>query len=91
MKAFLLLVLLVVIALVAVNRRRIYVRDPLAAVTITNARQSGKSGMNQSGQVRRASKWQVRSSPERQVQSAAEQRGQPEPGRGDRIAAKRNG
>ena len=51
MKAFLLLVLLVVIALVAVNRRRIYVRDPLAAVTITNARQSGKSGMNQSGQA----------------------------------------
>jgi len=48
-KKILLLMLLVVIALVAVNRRRIYVRDPLAAVTITNARQSGKSGMNQSG------------------------------------------
>ena len=49
MKKILLLMLLVVLALVAVNRRRIYVRDPLAAVTITNARQSGKSGMNQSG------------------------------------------
>ena len=49
MKKILLLMFLVVIALVAVNRRRIYVRDPLAAVYITNARQSGKSGMNQSG------------------------------------------
>jgi hypothetical protein len=48
-KKILLLMLLVVIALIAVNRRRIYVRDPLAAVYITNARQSGKSGMNQSG------------------------------------------
>jgi hypothetical protein len=48
-KKILLLMLLVVIALVAVNRGRIYVRDPLAAVYITNARQSGKSGMNQSG------------------------------------------
>ena len=49
MKTFLLLVLVVLLALVAVNRGRIYVRDPLAAVYITNARQSGKSDLHQSG------------------------------------------
>ena len=49
MKTFLLLVLVVLLALVAVNRGRIYVRDPLAAVYITNARQSGKSDLHKSG------------------------------------------
>ena len=49
MKAFLLLVLVVLLALIAVNRQRIYVRDPLATVYKTNARQSGKSDLHQSG------------------------------------------
>jgi len=57
MKAFLLLVLVVLLALIAVNRRRIFVRDPLATVYKsdlhqggkTNARQSGKSSLRQSG------------------------------------------
>ena len=48
-KKILLLMLLVVIALIAVNRRRIYVRDPLATVYKTNARQNKKSEPSQSG------------------------------------------
>jgi hypothetical protein len=48
-KAFLLLVLMVLMVLIVVDRRRIYVRDPLATVYITNARQSGKSDLHQSG------------------------------------------
>ncbi|MGD0889770.1 MAG: hypothetical protein ABR889_11015 [Acidobacteriaceae bacterium] len=57
MKTFLLLVLGVLLALIVVNRRRIFVRDPLATVYKsdlhqggkTNARQSGKSSLRQSG------------------------------------------
>ena len=57
MKTFLLLVLGVLLALIVVDRRRIYVRDPLATVYKsdlhqggkTNARQSGKSSLRQSG------------------------------------------
>jgi len=49
MKTFLLLVLVVLLALIAVNRQRIYVRDPLATVYKTNARQSRKSELPQSG------------------------------------------
>ena len=41
MKKILLPMLLVVIALVAVNRRRIYVREPLATVTRNDVQQSG--------------------------------------------------
>jgi hypothetical protein len=48
-KTFLLLVLVALLALIAVNRRRIYVRDPLATVYRTNARQNKKSEPFQSG------------------------------------------
>ncbi|MGP8259188.1 MAG: hypothetical protein ACLQM6_04455 [Acidobacteriaceae bacterium] len=41
MKKILLLVLVVGIALIAVNRQRIYVRDPLATVIKNDAKQSG--------------------------------------------------
>jgi hypothetical protein len=41
MKKILLLVLVAVIALMAVNRQRIYVRDPLASVSKDDAKQSG--------------------------------------------------
>jgi hypothetical protein len=43
MKTFLLLVLVALLALIAVNRGRIYVRDPLATVYITGASQGGKT------------------------------------------------
>ncbi len=49
MKAFLLVVLMVLMALIVVDRRRIYVRDPLAAVYITGMNQSGRSNARQSG------------------------------------------
>ena len=51
MKTFLLLVLVALLALIAVNRRRIYVRDPLATVYRTNARQNKKSEPFQSGRA----------------------------------------
>ena len=59
MKTFLLLALVVLLALIVVDRRRIYVRDPLATVYKsdlpqggkTNARQSGKSEVPQSGKT----------------------------------------
>jgi len=41
MKTFLLLVLLSLLALIAVDQRRIYVRDPLATVYKNDAQQSG--------------------------------------------------
>ena len=50
-KTFLLLVLMVVIALIAVNRGRIYVRDPLATVYRTDAKQNGKSDARQNGKT----------------------------------------
>lgn len=43
MKTFLLLVLVALMALIAVDRGRIYVRDPLATVYITGASQGGKT------------------------------------------------
>jgi hypothetical protein len=46
MKTFLLLVVVVVLALIVVNRGRIYVRDPLATVYITGASASGGSGQH---------------------------------------------
>ena len=49
MKTFLLLVLVALLALIAVNRGRIYVRDPLATVYRIDAKQSGKTGVEQSG------------------------------------------
>ena len=49
MKTFLLLVLVLLLALIVVDRGRIYVRDPLAAVYITKAGASGKSDLHQSG------------------------------------------
>ena len=49
MKTFLLLVLMVLLALIVVDRRRIYVRDPLAAVYITKAGASGKSDLHSVG------------------------------------------
>ena len=48
-KKILLLMLLVVIALIAVNRRRIYVRDPLATVYSTKSRQTGKTDARANG------------------------------------------
>ena len=41
MKTFLLLVLLLLLVLVAVDRQRIYVRDPMATVTRNDVQQSG--------------------------------------------------
>lgn len=41
MKVFLLLVLVALLALIAVNRQRIYVRDPLATVYKDDVQQSG--------------------------------------------------
>ncbi len=41
MKIFLLLMLVALLALIAVNRQRIYVRDPLATVTKNDVKQSG--------------------------------------------------
>jgi hypothetical protein len=49
MKTFLLLVFVALLALIVVNRRRIYVRDPLATVYKSDARQDGKSDLVQSG------------------------------------------
>ena len=49
MKAFLLLALMALLALIAVNRGRIYVRDPLAAVYITGMSQSGRSNAPANG------------------------------------------
>jgi hypothetical protein len=48
-KTFLLLVLVVLLALIVVDRGRIYVRDPLAAVYITKAGASGKSDLHSGG------------------------------------------
>jgi hypothetical protein len=48
-KAFLLFALMTLLALIVVNRGRIYVRDPLAAVYITNAPASVKSGLHPGG------------------------------------------
>jgi hypothetical protein len=50
-KTFLLLVLVALLALIAVNRRRIYVRDPLATVYRTDAKQNGKSDARQNGKT----------------------------------------
>ena len=41
MKAFLLVVLVALLALIAADRRRIYVRDPMATVYRNDAKQSG--------------------------------------------------
>jgi hypothetical protein len=49
MKTFLLLLTVALLALIAVNRGRIYVRDPLATVYITGMNQSGRSNAPASG------------------------------------------
>jgi hypothetical protein len=49
MKTFLLLVFVALLALIVVNRRRIYVRDPLATVYKSDARQDGKFDARQDG------------------------------------------
>ena len=49
MKTFLLLVLMTLLALIVVNRGRIYVRDPLAAVYKSDLRQDGRKDGRQSG------------------------------------------
>ena len=52
MKKILLLVLLAVIVLIAVNRQRLYVRDPMATVTRNDVKQSGvQVFVNVSGDV----------------------------------------
>jgi hypothetical protein len=48
-KTFLLLVLMTLLALIVVNRGRIYVRDPLAAVYKSDLRQDGRKDGRQSG------------------------------------------
>jgi hypothetical protein len=48
-KTFLLLVLITLLALIAVNRRRIYVRDPLATVYTTKSRQTVKTDARANG------------------------------------------